>query len=203
MDPRVRRQSTVVFLLAALFVLAGLGHLGALVVWGGWPTVEFALLLGAGAVLLGAGLWARHGRPSWPRRHIAHIAGVAVAGGIFVWVTGVDQVERRTFVMTWALGSDSSARYPDRPHVTLTFRDWPACRLDFFSTELAEYLAPRGAETVELELEITKDFGAVRGYGVYRVGPFVHRNLGWSGSRCSGACPGVPWQGKPPGAGCP
>lgn len=199
---RTSLQSTLVLGLAALFLAGGLGLLLALVISDGWPTYDFAILIGVGLVLLAAGLWARRGPRTWARRNIACLAIAALAAGGLVWVVGVGRVERRTFVMTWELGAERSARFPGQEQVVLRFRDWPGCRLEFFSRELADTLAGRASPTVDLELEITKDFGDVRGFGIRRVGPFVRRSLGWSSAGCRGECPGSPWGGRPPGTGC-
>lgn len=195
---RTSRQSTVVLGLAVFFLGAGLGLLLALVVSDGWPTFDFAILIGVGIVLLAAGLWARRGPETWARRNVAYLAVAALSAGVLVWIVGVGQVERKTFVMTWELGAERSSRFPGQQEVVLRFRDWPGCRLEFFSRELADFLTRQASPTVELELEITKDFGEVRGFGIRRVGPFVRRSFGWSNTGCRGECPGAQREGRRP-----
>lgn len=183
-----RRQSTFVLVLGGLFLLAGILHLGSLIVWNGWPTLHFALFFAAGGVLLLAGIWARRGAPTWPRRHVGWLAGIGVAAGIGTWVIGTGQTERRSFEMRWSYGDPATNR-DGEPHVVLTYLAAPACREGFYSRALAEYLEGTGDSVVTIELQITRDFGRLRGYRIARLGPYADRAWGWGYSACGGNCP--------------
>lgn len=190
-----RRQSTLVLALGVACVLVGIAHTVAVFVWNGWPTYGPWLVGAGGLILLGVGWWARRGPPTWPRRNVAWIAGIGVAIGFGGWSRGVGQTERRTFEMVWSYG-EPPANAEGVPHVILTYREAPACREGFYSRPLAEYLESAGDSVVTIELELTKDFGKLRGYGLHRLGPHTNRSWGWRYSGCRGNCPS-PVSGRP------
>jgi hypothetical protein len=161
--------------IAAGLIVSGLGAVlvFALLVFGGWPTYGPFILLLSGLPFLFFGIWAlRRGtrpEPPWAARNVAIWSLSIMAVGFAMWFGFTGRTSTVTYAMTWSQGDPPRNAAGER-HVVLRFADFPNHFLGFYSSKLAEYLESHPTPTVDVELEITRDFGAVRGVRAVRIG---------------------------------
>ena len=108
-----------------------------------------------------------------------------------VWRVFLDQKSYKSFFMEWTdKGSQNDFKESE---VVLRFIDYPQQYIGIFSNKLSNYLRTRGGNPVNVEFEVTSDFGCIRGVKETRIG-----GLQWWESGYSGAT-GRPLQNTPKG----
>lgn len=168
----------------------------ALLVFGGWPTYFPFLLFLYGLLFLFLGVWAlrrvTRTEPPWAVRNVAFWSLPIMALGFAAWFsfTGVTSIV--TYPMTWSYGDPSSNEAGGR-HIIIRFADFPNHHVGFYSSELATYLESRPAPGVNVEFEITRDFGIVREYHAVRIGKLTEWQSGSSYGGHYGDYDSAPW----------
>ena len=184
--------------IAAGLIVSSLGvaMILALLVFGGWPSYIPFLLFLYGLLFLFLGVWAlrrvTRPEPPWAVRNVAFWSLPIMALGFAAWFsfTGVTSIV--TYPMTWSYGDPSSNEAGDR-HVILRFADFPNHHVGFYSSELTTYLESLPAPGVNVEFEITRDFGIVREYHAVRIGTLTEWQAGSSYGGHYGDYDSAPW----------
>ena len=192
------RNNQAKMAIAAGLIVSCLGVLMilALLVFGGWPTVFPLILLLYGLPFLFFGVWAlrrvTRPEPPWAARNVAFWSLPLMTLGFAAWfaLTGVTSVA--TYGMTWSNGDPSRNQAGER-HVILRFADFPNHHIGIYSSELAAYLESLPTPSVNVEFEITRDFGFVREYHAVRIGTLTEWQSGSSYSGHYGGYDPAPW----------
>ena len=79
------------------------------------------------------------------------------------------------------------------PEVTFSFIDFPEHFIGYHSHELADHLKKNGKEEIKALIEITSDYGKVRGYSVLEIAGAKSWPNGWSFGGSSGSPQRSPW----------
>lgn len=142
--------------------------------------------------LLAWGLWRLRGR----RRPLGStmvpvLCVYALAFWFFLAGPFIGRTSTRTFAMTWEpLEADEGAA-PGA--VRLHFESQPNHYTFVRSAELAALLQSRGRDVVEVEFEVTSDYGRMRGFNVLRVDGWEVPMGAGGGYGVSGEFGASPW----------
>jgi hypothetical protein len=193
----MRINQAIVAIAAGLIVSSlGVVLILALLVFGGWPTYFPFLLLLYGLPFLFLGVWAlrrvTRPEPPWAARNVAFWSLPIMALGFAAWFGFTGVTSNVTYPMTWSYGDPSSNEAGER-HVVLRFADFPNHHVGFYSSELAKYLESLPTPRINVEFEITRDFGDVRGYHAVRIGTLTEWQSGSSYGGHSGDNDPAPW----------
>jgi len=125
------------------------------------------------------------------------IVGVIVAYATCIWISWLGMFDNKTrtvFQMRWE--DRGVANDFKESEVVLSFVDYPGNHVGIFSNELAGYLRTRGTQPVEVEFELTKDLGCMRGFHEVRVGELASWKSvgGYAGGRGDSESP---WKDPP------
>ncbi|MGH7474913.1 MAG: hypothetical protein ACRELD_01350 [Longimicrobiales bacterium] len=193
---RVHLVSPNALLAASLALLGVAAVLQALqLVLGGWPTLVPVVLAVYTTPFLLWAIWARRrvrrASAPWLAAHASLLGVPLMAGGLIgnALATGVQSrtVER----MRWQIvaeGSDSTV-----PEVVLRFVNAPEHHVGMRSRDVAAYLRDRGDALVDVEFELTRDYGRLRSYNAVRIGQLTGWRSTFAYGGCSGSCSGSPF----------
>lgn len=130
----------------------------------------------------------------WGRASLVGTAAWAALFALFLTEVGPFVGQRRAVQhrMAWEVRPSSEGA---EPVVELTFINDPSQGIAFVSEELAVHLERRGEAEVEVQFEVTLDYGQVRGYHATSIAELQ----GWAHGNAVGGTRGVgtswsPWR---------
>ncbi|MCE9613960.1 MAG: hypothetical protein K8T26_06755 [Lentisphaerae bacterium] len=141
------------------------------------------------------------GRLSSKRWNTAPIFGVLIllftaAYGFFMYGPYVGYTKMRTYAMTWHIG-EPSPQFTNDTHVVLTFQEYPGYHIGYYSKALAEHLSSLNTNAVDVLIEMTMDYGKMRGYHEIDIGGFTNTmGAAWSYGGSHGNDSPSPWEAK-------
>lgn len=187
-----RILSYVLFGASLVFFLLGVGFQVWGLLAGGYPSFE-PLLLAAYALpfLVWSAIDLRRARQREPSRLVPMLGLALLVAGPVLHAQFTDVPTRVVRPMTWSV--QPAADTARASEVTLRFVD----RADHFvrlqSPQLATYLASLDARTVDVEFELSSDFGRVGAFHVVRVGDLTRFRQGFTSSGCAAGPCEWPW----------
>ena len=184
----------VFFGASLVLFLIGVGFQSWAILAGGWPSFGPLLLALYALPFLVWSARALRARPAGttrPRR-IAPLLGLALlVAGPLLYLAFTGDTTRVIRPMTWT--TRAAASESATPEVTLHPVDAPDHFITMQSPQLADYLAGLGQRTVDVELELARDFGRVVGFRIVRVEELTDFPRGQSFSGCASASCAWPW----------
>lgn len=127
-------------------------------------------------------------RPSF----VAAAFALAAYLGSFAALDALLFEQRRevTFAMTWQDRGTNNAH--GQPEVVLDFVRFPGNAVGIYSSEVRDYLAASGSDTVPVTFRVTRDLGCLRGFSERRIGTLERWRSAFSYSRRTGDAPAAP-----------
>lgn len=127
---------------------------------------------------------------------VATLAGLAFTVMFIFFLTeygpflGIRQT--RLVQMHWEIKPGLQEGFKE-PEVVLHFQDYPGCYVGEHSRELAEHLRAGSAALIQVEMEITYDYGKPRGFRMTQIDGLRGWKSEWGYSASSGSPERVPW----------
>jgi len=149
-------------------------------------TRPFILILGLITLLVGVVLFRVVARRNIGPRGAALILGAwGILFGLAAYGPFVGYTRRVIHPMNWRVAprSDPSMK---GTHVILSFANYPGYEFGLYSDEVAAYLRGRTNQPVEMEFEVTYDYGSVRSFREMRIGALTNWQSGSSYFGASG-----------------
>jgi len=127
---------------------------------------------------------------------VATLAGLAFTAMFIFFLTeygpflGIKQT--RLVQMHWGIKPGLQEGFKE-PEVELHFQDYPGCYVGEHSHELAEHLRAGSAVLIQVEMEITYDYGKPRGFRMTQIDGLRGWKSEWGYSASSGSPERAPW----------
>jgi hypothetical protein len=111
-------------------------------------------------------------------------------------LSGCRATQRVTYDMDWEYAPPDKPAPPQLPgakHIVLRYADFPHFYEGIYSADLGPYLESLPSHRVRVEIQVTREFGCLRGYHLVRVGDRDFKDgTGHSGSTALAGEPS-PW----------
>jgi hypothetical protein len=104
----------------------------------------------------------------------------------------INQKETREYLMTWEVKPSPSSGMKES-EVVLSFVDFPDHFLGEYSNELADHLRANGDDKVKVVIEVTSDYGKVRGFRVTEIAALKTWRSEWGYAGTRGSPDKSPW----------
>ena len=111
----------------------------------------------------------------------------------FLYGPFIGQTRTREYKMSWEIMPADEESETKVPRVIFSFIEFPEHFIGYDSSELAEYLRRSGKEEVNALIEITSDYGMVRGYSVLEIAGAKSWPNEWSFGGTNGSPQRGPW----------
>jgi len=89
--------------------------------------------------------------------------------GFFFYGPFIGQTRTREYMMSWKIKSANEGVEKKVPEVIFSFIEFPEYFIGYHSRELADHLKKNSKEEIKALIEITSDYGKVRGYSVLEI----------------------------------
>ena len=89
--------------------------------------------------------------------------------GFFFYGPFIGQTRTREYMMSWEIKSPHERAETKGPEVIFYFMEFPEHYIGYHSSDLADHIKKNGTEEVKVLIEITSDYGKVRGYSVLEI----------------------------------
>ena len=117
----------------------------------------------------------------------------------FLYGPFIGQTKTREYMMSWEIkspqlhGEANQGTQINAPEVIFSFIEFPEHFIGYHSHELAGHLKKNGKEEIKALIEITSDYGKVRGYSVLEIAGAKSWPNEWSFGGSSGSPQRSPW----------